>query len=148
MRIHQYTRCVDGLILPDVGNTKRQFKSRTELFIGPSHDDLMGDIYDIRSAVEHLHANRYLETFDREARLDLLRKEAIVENMARRLLANIIDRPSLWPYFANVTTPAGFWSLVGSERRALWGDPIDAEEPLADFDPRFISDDMLGKGED
>ena len=34
-RIHQYCRCIDGLILPDAGKTKQQFKSRTELFIGP-----------------------------------------------------------------------------------------------------------------
>jgi hypothetical protein len=52
-RLHQYSRCIDGLILPVVGETKRQFKSRTELFIGPKHHDLMGDIYDVRSAVEH-----------------------------------------------------------------------------------------------
>ena len=44
-------RCIDGLILPDTGKTKQQFKSRTELFIGPRHHELMGDIYDLRSAV-------------------------------------------------------------------------------------------------
>ena len=76
-RLHQYCRRIDGLILPNAGETKRQFKSRTELFIGPRHHDLMGDIYDIRSAVEHLHENRYLEGFDRATRLDLVKKEAI-----------------------------------------------------------------------
>jgi len=34
-RIHQYSRCIDGVILPDIGKTKQQFRSRTELFIGP-----------------------------------------------------------------------------------------------------------------
>jgi hypothetical protein len=48
-RLHQYCRCIDGLILPKAGETKRQFKSRTELFIGPRHHDLMGDMYDVRS---------------------------------------------------------------------------------------------------
>ena len=76
-RLHQYCRCIDGLILPDAGKTRRQFKSRTELFIGPRHHDMMGEIYDVRSAVEHLNENRYLEGFDRETRLDLLRQEAI-----------------------------------------------------------------------
>ena len=38
-RLHQYARCIDGLILPDAGKTKQQFKSRTELFIGPRHHD-------------------------------------------------------------------------------------------------------------
>ena len=69
-RIDQYCRCIDGLILPAAGKTKQQFKSRTELFIGPGHHDLMGDLYDVRSAVEHLHENRYLEYFDRAMRLE------------------------------------------------------------------------------
>ena len=44
-RLHQYSRCIDELILPDAGKTKQQFRSRTELFIGPFHHDLMGEIY-------------------------------------------------------------------------------------------------------
>ncbi|MGA7864987.1 MAG: hypothetical protein WCA23_13535, partial [Stellaceae bacterium] len=82
-RLHQYSRCIDGLILPDAGKTKQQFRSRTEVFIGASHHDMMGEIYDVRSAVEHLHENRYLEGFDRATRLDLLKKEAIVEHISR-----------------------------------------------------------------
>ena len=89
-RLHQYCRCVEGLILPKIGNTRKQFKSRTELFIGPSHHDLMGEIYDVRSAVEHLHENKYLESFDRNMRLEILRMEAVIEYIAahgaRRLI--------------------------------------------------------------
>jgi hypothetical protein len=85
-RIHQYCRCIDGLILPDTGKTRQQFKSKTELFIGTGHHDLMGELYDVRSAVEHLHENRYLEYFDRAMRLDLVKKEAIVEHIARTAL--------------------------------------------------------------
>ena len=51
-RIHQYCRCVEGLILPGPGNTKSQFKSRTELFIGPRHHNRMGHTYDVRSAAQ------------------------------------------------------------------------------------------------
>jgi hypothetical protein len=42
------------------------------------HNHLMGEIYDVRSAVEHLHENKYLEVFDRTQRLDLAKKELIV----------------------------------------------------------------------
>ena len=94
-RLHQYCRCIDGLILPNAGETKRHFKSRTELFIGPRHHDMMGEIYDVRSAVEHLHESRYLEGFDRETRLDLLRKEAIAEHIARAALARIVGDSNL-----------------------------------------------------
>ena len=122
-RIHQYCRCIDGLILPAIGKTKRQFKSRTELFIGPAHHDLMGALYNIRSHVEHLHENRYLETFNRDVRLDLLKKEAIVEYIARTALTRIINQDVLWPHFGNTAALEKFWALLPDERRKTWGDP-------------------------
>ena len=88
-RIHSDCRCIDGLILPDQGKTRQQFKSRTELFIGAEHHGLMSELYDIRSAVEHLHVDRYLEPFDRNLRLDLLKKESIVEHVARTSLIKL-----------------------------------------------------------
>jgi hypothetical protein len=143
-RLHQYCRCIDGLILPKAGDTKRQFKSRTELFIGPRHHDLMGDIYDVRSAVEHLHENRYLENFDRDVRLDLLKKEAIAEHIARKALARVIGETLLWQHFANTAALAAFGSLPDKDRRRIWGDPFDATEPVKDFDPKYIHDGHLG----
>jgi hypothetical protein len=144
-QLHQYARCIDGLILPDAGKTKQQFKSRTELFIGPRHHEMMGEIYDVRSAAEHLHENRYLEGFDRETRLDLLKKAAIIEHIARTSLARIIGDGDLWPYFANTTSLASFWSLPAAERRRIWGDPINPLDALTDFDPRYVHDGLLGK---
>lgn len=143
-RLHQYCRCIEGLILPSTGDTKRQFKSRTELFIGPRHHDLMGQIYDVRSAVEHLHENRYLETFDREIRLDLLKKEAIAEHIARNALARIVGNNNLWPHFANTSALGQFWALDQADRRRIWGDPIDPMSAIADFDPKYIPDGHLG----
>lgn len=58
-RLHQYARCVDGLILSSPGNGARQFKNRTEPFIGPRHHLLVGEIYETRSEVEHLHEDRH-----------------------------------------------------------------------------------------
>ena len=144
-RIHQYCRCIDGLILPAIGKTKRQFKSRTQLFIGLTHHDLMGELYDIRSNVEHLHGNRYLETFEREVRLDLVAKEAIVEYIARSALARIIGNDALWAHFGNTVALEAFWSLSSDERSNIWGDPFDPLEPLSEFDPEYLHDGRLGK---
>ena len=144
-RIHQYCRCIEGLILPAIGNTKRQFKSRTELFIGPTHHDLMGALYDIRSNVEHLHENRYLETFDREVWLDLVKKEAIVEYIVRTALARIISEEALWPHFGNTAALERFWALSPDKRRRKWGDPIDPMVPVAEFDSKYLHDGRLGK---
>jgi hypothetical protein len=144
-RIHQYCRCIDGLILPDVGKTKQQFKSRTELFIGPGHHDLMGELYDIRSAVEHLHENRYLEYFDRALRLDIAKKEAIVDHIARTTLARVIGDDSLWPHFGNTPALEKFWALPPDQRQRIWGSPIDPLIAVTDFDPQYIHDRLLGK---
>ena len=143
-RLHQYCRCIDGLILPEAGKTKRQFKNRTELFIGPRHHDMMGEIYDIRSAVEHLHENRYLESFDRATRLDLVKKEAIVEHIARTALVRIMSDNTLWPHFANTSALAEFWALEMVERQRIWGDPIDPLDAITDFNPEYIHDGSLG----
>jgi len=143
-RVHQFCRCIDGLILPDAGRSKRQFKSRTELFIGPRHHPLMGELYDIRSAVEHLHENRYLECFDHATRLDLLKKEAMVEHVARTSLARILGDETLWPRFASTPALAKFWALTPDERRRIWGDPIDPLDAIAAFDPKNIHDGLLG----
>lgn len=143
-RIHQYCRCIDGLILSDPGNTKRQFKSRTELFIGPRHHGMMGELYGIRSAVEHLHENRYLERFDRATRLDLVKKEAIVDHIAKKAIARILSNNTLLSHFANTATLAKFWELTVVERQRIWGDPINPLDAIADFDPKYIHDDQLG----
>lgn len=143
-RLHQYCRCIDGLILPNAGKTKRQFKSRTELFIGPHHHDMMGELYDIRSAVEHLHENRYLESFDRATRLDLVKKEAIIEHVARTAIARIVGDDTLWPHFANTLALSIFWALTAVERQRIWGDPIDPLDAIAGFDPKYIHDGHLG----
>lgn len=143
-RLHQYCRCIDGLIVPDIGKTRNQFKSRTELFIGPCHHTLMGDTYDVRSAVEHLHENRYLEVFERNARLDLVKKLEMMEYIARSALVRILLDSNLWPHFANTAALQAFWVLEESRRRKLWGDVIDPNDALSDFDPRYISDGQLG----
>jgi hypothetical protein len=108
------------MILPDIGKTRQQFRSRTELFIEPYHHQLMREIYDVRSNVEDLHEYFYLETLDREVRLDLLRKETIIEHIARNVLARIIGNDNLWPYFANTGALAAFWTLPSADRQQIW----------------------------
>lgn len=144
-RVHQFSRCIDGLILPAIGETKKQFKSKTELFIGPGHADLMGEIYDLRSADEHLNDNKYFEEFDREVRLGGVKKELVVEYIARTALARIIGTPALWPHFANHDALYAFWKLEPAARRAIWGEPIDLAVATADFEPHYINDAALGR---
>ncbi|MBI5130024.1 MAG: hypothetical protein HZA66_11330 [Rhodopseudomonas palustris] len=143
-RLHQYARCIEGLLLCDPGNSRKQFKSRSELFIGPTHHDIMGEIYEMRGQVEHLHEDLMLEPFDRTTRLNIMRNEAVIEHVARTTLSRIVSDQGLWPHFANRTGLTNFWTLHERERRAIWGPPIDPLTAVADFNPKFIDDDILG----
>jgi hypothetical protein len=145
-RLHQYCRVIDGLILSEPGSGAKQFKSRTELFIGPRHHVLMGELYAIRSDAEHLHEHKYLENFDRQARLELVQKEAIAEHIARNALAHVLCNPRLWPHFGNTAALAPFWKLDPVDRKTLWGaPPIDPADALIGYDEKYITDADLGK---
>jgi hypothetical protein len=144
-RLHQYCRCIDGLIVSAQGEARKQFKSRTELFIGPRHHELMGDTYAIRSDVEHLYENKHLEIFDRSAMLELVKKLEMMEFIVRNALMRIILGPKLWPHFANTSALQAFWTLDAQQRRAVWGPVINPMDALADFDPSLISNAELGR---
>jgi hypothetical protein len=53
--LHQFVRCIEGFIYPEIGQTKKRFCSRTEIFLGTRHHPLATQLYDIRSSIEHLH---------------------------------------------------------------------------------------------
>jgi hypothetical protein len=145
-RLHQFCRCIDGLILSEPGKGAKQFKSRTELFIGPRHHELMGQLYKMRSDIEHLHEHKYLEVFDRLTRLDLAEKAAIAEHIARYALGHILSTSALWPHFGNSTNLASFWQLNPADRQKLWGPAmINPADAIAGYDPDTISDIDLGK---
>jgi len=146
-RLHQFCRCIEGFILPDPGDTKRQFKSRTELFIGPRHHDLMGRIYDARSAAEHLNEHILLEPFDRSTRLEIIKQLAIAEHIARYCITKTLDDPTLFQHFRTVEAQKAFWALPATERKGIWGAPIDPSKALEGFNPNHISDRDLGRYE-
>jgi len=105
----------------------------------------MGAIYDARSADEHLNENKYLEEFDRDVRLELLKNETIVEHMATSALARIFTHKELWEHFCCAAALTKFWKLNVAERQTIWGGVIDPLDALVDFDPKFIHDGLLGK---
>jgi hypothetical protein len=118
-RIHQYTRCLDGLTVPPGGGTGKKFADRMALIVGPAHRDLFEEIYAIRGAVEHLRENDYTEPFDRAKRLDLVKKAGIVEYVARSSLVRILETKSLWQYFKTKPSLMAFWDLPATNRENL-----------------------------
>lgn len=140
-RIHQFSRCIEGLIL---GETKRHFVARTETFIGANWQKEMGSIYDVRSAVEHLREYEVLEPASRSSREDLLWKAALMEHLSRRCIGNVLLAKSLWPHFSSPSALKSFWNLSSVNRDKLWGPPINLSSDLEAFYTRHIKDEDLG----
>ena len=143
-RLHQYSRCIDGLILPDAGKTKQQFRTpdRTLHWPSPSRSDgrylrcsqrhrapprepIFGGLRPgnaPRSSKEGSHcrthrADRTCKDHRRQHRLGAFRKHPC----SREILG-----------------------LSESERQRIWGDPIDPMDAIVDFDPKYIHDGLLG----
>jgi hypothetical protein len=144
-RIHQYTRCLDGLTIPPAGVTGKKFADRMALIVGSAHRDLFEEIYAIRGAIEHLRENDYIEPFDRAGRLDLIKKAGIVEYVARSSLVRILETEALWQHFMTKSSLLAFWDLALAHRKKLWGAPIDPMAGIAGFDESQWSDADLEK---
>jgi hypothetical protein len=106
----------------------------------------MGKMCPVRSAVEHLHEHRYLETFDRTERLDHVQQAGgdCGAYCSQRARSHHHQSSYLAP-FGNTAALGPLWQLSPADRQKLWGSAsIEPAEALADFDPEFISDSDLG----
>jgi len=144
-RIHQYTRCLDGLTIPPGGGAGKKFADRMMLIAGPAHRDMFEEIYAIRGAIEHLRENDYTEPFDRARRIELMKKAGIVEHVARSALVRILETELLWEHFKTKESLLAFWELPLSDRETLWGETVDPMDGIKGFDETQYSDAELGK---
>jgi hypothetical protein len=144
-RIHQYARCLEGLTVPPIkGGTGKNFADRVSLFVGATHHSLFARLYALRGEIEHLHENRYLETYDRMVRLGLLKDAAILEYVVRSCIVRVLDTPPLWSYFCNTAAVESFWALPEPLRQSVWGPAIDPMQALSSFNEDWVGDIDLG----
>jgi len=145
-RLHQFVRCIEGFIYPDIGKTERQFKSRTELFIGPCHHDLMGKLYELRSEVEHLHDPLFKldAPTPRERIIALFCKAYEAEAIAQYCIERFLNCEDLWPHFQDDLALQQFWQLSLSDRETLWGDKLNIERVSKAFEGSLIRDEDIG----
>jgi len=144
-RLHQFVRCVEGFIKPAKGQTRDQFKHRSRLFLGDGNGELAGILFDIRSAVEHLHGPMAAVPFKTEKKQTeyLLRYAWVSEGLARYCLVRLLESKELWPFFRSDDKLERFWDdLSDDERRDLWGSPLDvrglsAAFEIKDFEKRW-----------
>lgn len=144
-RLHQFCRCIEGFILADPGKTLSQFKSRTEMFIGPRHHATTARLYEMRSRVEHMHDYEYDTSMpERERRLLVMRMAALAESIARYCVRHFLLNRGLWPHFVTRSALANFWKLPAGDRQAIWGQPSDMATLESRFDASMLTSEMLG----
>ena len=139
-RLHYFVRCIEGFIIPEIGEAKSKFKSRTELFIGPKYHDVMGELYDLRSLAEHLHdvLEYYKEGSKKQKLLKLYRRTFEAEALARYCISRLVSNAELWCYFKNEDSLKDFWKLDLVNSKTLWGEQVSLNEISSRFEEGHI----------
>jgi hypothetical protein len=131
-RIHQYARALEGLVLPDIGSTERQFVHRCLTFTEPDDESRMTvrDIFRMRSATEHLHTwDTRMQQYTPAARKAIaLRRIRQAEKLASAAILRILTVPDVRTWFSSDARITEFWRLRDDERSAIWGEPFRLSE--------------------
>lgn len=135
-RIHQFVRAVDGLTRVWNG---REFKEKSTLLVGPTHQDLCGQLYTVRSSVEHFHNpdSRLDALPPRDAQIRACRYAIAAEALARHCLTHLVENKQLWPHFTDDQVES-FWKRPIDEQRQIWGPAFDLTSALAEFEPDWV----------
>lgn len=146
-RLHQFCRCIDGIVLSCKGSGKKDFKSRTALFIGSGHETVADEIYEMRSAVEHLRPaeSEAVDCADLKAqRIRVIERSVQAEIIARHCLNRILLSADLLHRFEDDEQIKQFWVLPESERRKAWGVLNFDEDLVQAVELQFVENDDLG----
>jgi hypothetical protein len=130
-RLHQFVRATEAVIKPRIGQTKRQFVHRSTLFIGATEDSrtLLGHLFDLRSAAEHL--NEFEDLLQdvpapERQRVGWLRSyqaELLAGKIYRRILA---DHAALAQFRTDEAIDT-FWALTDQQQREQWRPSFDLQ---------------------
>lgn len=134
VRVHQFVRCVEAF----VGSWhKTQFAERAaELAVDIEQSDLV-QMYEIRSAVEHFSGWKHAIAVRGEpAKQRVLIERAVqAQLIAHSVLNRFVGTSALWEHCQDKNTVDRLWrGVVGADRRALWGEPIDVGRVVRQLD--------------
>lgn len=128
-RIHQFVRSLEALILPEVGNTKRQFTHRCQTFAkASSHTKrILEEVFELRSMTEHLNAwEQALESHPEDDReIVALHRTRQMEQLAAYAYSHILESDAIRNHFVSETKQGEFWKLPDDARRSIWGTQLD-----------------------
>ena len=134
-RLHQFVRALEALILPKSGKTRKNFVHRCQTFARAGDDTgvLLREIYDMRSATEHLHPwDKAVQSYPPDQRKAVgWQRTRQIEHLACDAYSRLLRDPDLREHFRTEDAIVAFWRLMDGQRSELWGTPLDiAQEPL------------------
>jgi len=109
-RLHQLVRAVEATVRPGIGRSRNQF-AQTFTTADAETRDVLGQLYDMRSHVVHMHpVVDVLPEGDEAARIAAVnRRTRQADVLARDVLLNIDD----------------LWRMSDADRQELWGPRLD-----------------------
>jgi hypothetical protein len=124
-KIHQFARSLEGLILPEIAATRRQFIHRLQTFAIANQvtSEALGQMFDIRSNVEHLHsALDVLPPSSPQEREKLLYKRARqIDRLARFALSHVLEDDTLCAILQDRRQHCGVLEQAGSRAAGYMG---------------------------
>jgi hypothetical protein len=134
-RLHGFVRALEALILPEKGNTEKQFVSRCALFAGPESkkDKIRGvlqQVYKMRCDIEHVHDwDRSLPTYPSPERENVaLWRTRQMEELASAAYRKILSDVALQPNFYSDASIEAFWKRPEDEIRVAFGSICDISQ--------------------
>jgi hypothetical protein len=131
-RLHGFVRALEALIVPDKGNTEKQFVSRCALFAGPATVEakarsVLLEAYRMRCDVEHVHDwDRSLKSYPGDEREHLAYwRTRQIEELACAVYRKIISDRVLQANFYDDSALQAFWQRPVADLRAAFGNICD-----------------------
>ena len=111
-RIHQFVRSLEAITMPEIGRTRKQFVKKLSYCVDGASDLELGEIYDLRCKVEHIHplAQQYQDLTEEVSLARINQRGALVEAIARGLFERIISDNYLLKCFESNESIQKFWS--------------------------------------
>jgi hypothetical protein len=136
IRLHQFVRAIEAVIKPKQGEGLKKFIYRCQFFAGrtPQDQKLLGELYEMRSAAEHLNpiSDKLAEYPEHERdNLKLLRTYQ-AELLASFIYRKILTREDVLEHYKSDESIMNSWQQQASDLIALWGDTINLYDAAED----------------
>jgi hypothetical protein len=128
-RLHAFVRSLDAVVKTPPGRGRSEFIRRCSFFTGQraSVPTLLGELFDLRSAAEHLKGPETVLTMLDDKTLEIVGRQRALqaEALARFVYAHILNSESRTHDFRNDNFIEDFWKKPDDEIDSYWGESLD-----------------------